>query len=99
MALRMELGIPPVYVLLRELTEEVRDLLLEPSSGQCETRPLFREPGLGGVREDVRISPKLCPQFLSMWGRGRKASPLPTTTRGSEIRSGTAHIATSLCAG
>lgn len=49
MALRMELGIPPAYVLLRELTEEVRDLLLEPSSGQCETRPLFREPGLEGA--------------------------------------------------
>lgn len=26
--------------------EEVRDLLLEQSSGQCEMRPLFREPGL-----------------------------------------------------
>lgn len=61
MALRMELGIPPAFVLLRELTEEVRDLLLEQSSGQCETRPLFREPGLQKVKDDFRSSPPFYP--------------------------------------
>lgn len=37
---------PPVYVLVKELTEEVRDLLFEWSSELWELRPLFREPGL-----------------------------------------------------
>lgn len=61
MALRMELGIPPAYVLLRELMEEVRDLLFEQSSGQCETRPLFREPGLQEVKDDFRSSSPFYP--------------------------------------
>lgn len=61
MALRRELGIPLVYVLLRELMEEVRDLLFEQSSGHCEARPLFREPGLQNIKEDFSISPPSYP--------------------------------------
>lgn len=79
MALRMELGIPPACVLLRELTEEVRDLLFEQSSGQCETRPLFREPGLGmreaGTPLATRGSNADCPLPLLSWRlqeRGQK---------------------------
>lgn len=47
MALRLELGMPPVYVLVMELTEEVRDLLFRWSSELWEVRPLFRDPGFG----------------------------------------------------
>lgn len=39
--------------------EEVRDLLLEQSSGQCEIRPLFREPGLEGDEGLMSFSPLL----------------------------------------
>lgn len=39
--------------------EEVRDLLLEQSSGQSEMRPLFREPGLEGDEGLVSSSPFL----------------------------------------
>lgn len=37
---------PPVHVLVRELTEEVRDRLFKWSSELWEVRPLFRDPGL-----------------------------------------------------
>ena len=37
---------PPVYVLVKELREEVRDLLFKWSSELWELRPLFRDPGL-----------------------------------------------------
>lgn len=47
MALRLELGMPPVYVLVKELTEEVRDLLFKWSSEFWGFRPLFKDPGLG----------------------------------------------------
>lgn len=71
MALRRELGIPLVYVLLRELMEEVRDLLFEQSSGHCEARPLFREPGLGireaGAPLATRGSNADCPLPLLSW--------------------------------
>ena len=101
MALRMELGIPPAYVLLRELMEEVRDLLFEQSSRQCETRPLFREPGLNGVKEDFMSSPPLSPQVLQMQGGQTKATPLFLTAQGvgRGLSSGTALMATSLRSG
>lgn len=47
MALRIELGMPPGEVLVRELVEEVRDLLFKLSSVHWEVRLLFRDPGLG----------------------------------------------------
>lgn len=47
MALRLELGMPPVHVLVRELTEEVRDRLFRWSSELWEARLLFSEPGFG----------------------------------------------------
>lgn len=47
MALRLELGMPPVHVLVMELREEVRDRLFKWSSELWEARLLFREPGLG----------------------------------------------------
>lgn len=71
MALRRELGIPLVYVLLRELMEEVRDLLFEQSSGHCEARPLFREPGLQN-NKDFSISPPAYPQAFTSQGTSRK---------------------------
>ena len=45
--MRLELGMPPVHVLVRELTEEVRDRLFKWSSELWEARLLFREPDLG----------------------------------------------------
>lgn len=75
MALRMEPGIPPAYVLLRELMEEVRDLLFEQSSGQCETRLLFREPGLEEVTEDFMRSPPLLPTAPLKAGRVEESNP------------------------
>lgn len=47
MALRLDIGMPHVYVLVEELTEEVRDLLFKWLSELWELRPLFRDPGLG----------------------------------------------------
>lgn len=56
MALRLELGMPPVYVLVKELMEEVRDLLFKWSSELWELRPLFREPGLIREKRTVRCA-------------------------------------------
>lgn len=72
MALRLELGMPPVCVLLvKELTEEVRDLLFRWSSEFCELRPLFRDPGLGtkaaGTPLANRGSNAECPLPLLSW--------------------------------
>ena len=44
--MRLELGMPPVHALARELTEEVRDRLFKWSSELWEARLLFREPDL-----------------------------------------------------
>lgn len=70
MALRLELGMPPVYVLVKELTEEVRDLLFEWSSELCELRPLFREPGLTKEKKIVNVSFKAT--FFKAFIHGRK---------------------------
>lgn len=51
--MRLELGTPPAHVLARELTEEVRDLLLEWSSAFWTLRPLFRDPGLRKGRRET----------------------------------------------
>lgn len=62
---------PPVYVLVKELMEEVRDLLFEWSSELWELRPLFREPGLGtkaaGTPLATRGSNAECPLPLLSW--------------------------------
>ena len=42
MALRLEMGTPPEYVLVKELREEVRDLLFKWASELWGLRPLFR---------------------------------------------------------
>lgn len=47
---------PPVYVLVMELIEEVRDLLFKWSSELWELRPLFREPGLIKGKKIVRCA-------------------------------------------
>lgn len=47
MALRLELGMPPVHVLVMELRDDVRERLCRWSSEVWEVRPLFRDPGLG----------------------------------------------------
>lgn len=69
--MRLELGMPPVYVLVKELTEEVRDLLFEWSSELWELRPLFRDPGLGtkeaGPPLATRGSNAECPLPLLSW--------------------------------
>lgn len=44
--MRLELRMPPVHVLVRELAEEVRDRLFRWSSELWEVSPLFRVPGL-----------------------------------------------------
>lgn len=71
MALRLELGMPPVHVLVRELTEEVRDRLFKWSSELWEARLLFREPGLGtnaaGTPLATRGSNAECPLPLLSW--------------------------------
>lgn len=73
MALRLELGMPPVYVLVMELTEEVRDLLFKWSSALWELRLLFRDPGLGtkeaGMPLATRGSNAECPLPLLSWRR------------------------------
>lgn len=46
MALRLELGMPPVHVLAMELRDDVRERLCSWSSEVWEVRPLFRDPGL-----------------------------------------------------
>jgi hypothetical protein len=69
--LRLELGMPPVHVLVRELTEEVRDRLFKWSSELWEVRPLFRDPGLGtkeaGTPLATRGSNAECPLPLLSW--------------------------------
>lgn len=71
MALRLELGMPPVHVLARELTEEVRDRLFKWSSELWEARLLFREPGLGtnaaGTPLATSGSNAECPLPLLSW--------------------------------
>lgn len=71
MALRLELGMPLVYVLVMELIEEVRDLLFKWSSELWEFRPLFRDPGLGtkeaGTPLATRGSKAECPLPLLSW--------------------------------
>lgn len=47
---------PPVYVLVMELIEEVRDLLFKWSSELWELRPLFRDPGLVKGKKTVRCA-------------------------------------------
>lgn len=69
--MRMELGIPPAYVVFMELMEEVRDLLLKQSSRHWETRALFKVPGLGtreaGAPLATRGSNADCPLPLLSW--------------------------------
>lgn len=54
--------------------EEVRDLLLEQSSGHCETRLLFREPGLEG-NEALMSSSSLLPTSPFHAGQVEESNP------------------------
>lgn len=69
--MRLELRMPPVHVLVRELTEEVRDRLFKWSSELWEVRPLFRDPGFGtkeaGTPLATRGSNAECPLPLLSW--------------------------------
>lgn len=62
---------PPVYVLVKELREEVRDLLFKWSSELWELRPLFRDPGLGTKEAGTPLatsgSNAECPLPLLSW--------------------------------
>lgn len=71
MALRLELRMPPVHVLVRELTEDVRERLFKWSSELWEARPRFKVPGLGtkdaGTPLAIRGSNAECPLPLLSW--------------------------------
>lgn len=66
MALRLELGMPPVHILVRELTEEVRDRLFKWSSELWEARLLFKEPGLTERRSVHTLLQVCCSVIFSM---------------------------------
>lgn len=71
MALRLELRMPPVHVLVRELTEDVRERLFKWSSELWEVRPRFKVPGLGtkdaGTPLATSGSKAECPLPLLSW--------------------------------
>ena len=62
---------PAVYVLVKELREEVRDLLFKGSSELWELRPLFRDPGFGTKEAGTPLATTgwnaECPPPLLSW--------------------------------